>query len=415
MHEEIVFFVKRRNKTERTALMHVKGLLHKVMRNTCSSMHQTRASSLLDCCEGLLIGQTLTVTAIGRSIQSPIAAKHTIKRADRLLSNRFLQQEVLGLYGSLSQLFISGALRPVILVDWSDLTSTRRHYLLRACLAVKGRPITLYEEVHTQADGRETHQRFLEQLKRFLHPGAVPIIVADAGFRGTWFRQIEALGWDWVGRIRGHTLCAWPDSEEWFSCQDLIQQATHHTKHLGSAQIIRNQGIVAELYSLKRLPKHRRVNNLDGSRSQRRKSLENATREKEPWLIATSLQHYSAKTIIKYYALRMQIEESFRDTKNVRYGLSLRLTGTRDTGRLRILMLLAYIVSVLLFILGTASEAKGLQYSLQPNTLKHRRVLSVNYLACLLIRWHKPIKIKYDEIIAAIQSLRALILFSELT
>jgi len=27
-----------------------------------------------------------------------------------------------------------------------------------------------------------------------------PIVVTDAGFRTPWFKEIESLGWDWVGR-----------------------------------------------------------------------------------------------------------------------------------------------------------------------------------------------------------------------
>lgn len=38
--------------------------------------------------------------------------------------------------------------------------------------------------------------------------GCRPILVADAGFRSTWFMQVEAIGWHWVGRIRGRTLVA---------------------------------------------------------------------------------------------------------------------------------------------------------------------------------------------------------------
>ena len=39
-------------------------------------------------------------------------------------------------------------------------------------------------------------------VKSVLPEGCRPIVVTDAGFRGPWFRDVEALGWDWVGRIR---------------------------------------------------------------------------------------------------------------------------------------------------------------------------------------------------------------------
>ena len=65
-----------------------------------------------------------------------------------------------------------------------------------ASLAVNGRSVTVYEEVHTLAskDKRRTHRAFLEQLQALLPAGCRPIIVTDAGFRTPWFKQVEALG-----------------------------------------------------------------------------------------------------------------------------------------------------------------------------------------------------------------------------
>ena len=165
--------------------MQAKKLLHALLKKACPTMHGHRFSSLLTCCEALLFGQQLTLTHIGRSINNQVAAKHNIKKVDRLLSNQQLHQECFSIYTSLAQAFLAGVKAPVILIDWSDLTCTRSHFLLRATLAVKGRSITLYEEVHEQLDNRKTHDQFLQRLKELLPKNASPIIVTDAGFRGT--------------------------------------------------------------------------------------------------------------------------------------------------------------------------------------------------------------------------------------
>ena len=91
------------------------------------------------------------------------------------------------------------------------LDARKRHYLLRASVAVNGRSATVYEEVHTLAgkDKRRTHRAFLRQLQAVLPVGCRPIIVTDAGFRTPWFQQVEALGWDWVGRIRNRHKMRW--------------------------------------------------------------------------------------------------------------------------------------------------------------------------------------------------------------
>ncbi|WP_017012091.1 transposase, partial [Enterovibrio norvegicus] len=80
-----------------------------------------------------------------------------------------------------------------------------RYMTLRASIALDGRAVTLYEQAfeYAQYNSPKTHQRFLDKLDDILPLGATPIIVSDAGFRNTWFRQVEEKGWFWLGRVRG--------------------------------------------------------------------------------------------------------------------------------------------------------------------------------------------------------------------
>ena len=151
-------------------------------------MHRVRRASLVASVLGALRGRRLTVTAIGRALPGGTSQKHAIKRADRLLSNRHLHGQQDKHYQGLCRPLIGARSRPVLLVDWSDLDARKRHYLLRASLAVNGRSITVYEEVHTLAgkDKRRTHRAFLQQLQAVLPVGCRPIIVTDAGFRTPW-------------------------------------------------------------------------------------------------------------------------------------------------------------------------------------------------------------------------------------
>ena len=193
--------------------MHARQLLHKLIRSCCASMHSRRRSSLRLCCEALLNCQVVKLTAIGRSIHSSSGIKHKIKQIDRLLANVALLNESFLLYKAIAAIFIAPGNSPVILVDWSDLTSTRGHFLLRASLALHGRSLTLYEQVHTSLDNREVHRKFLNKLADLLPEKVTPVLVTDAGFRGTWFKLVAAMGWDWIGRVRGNTLCAWPGTQ----------------------------------------------------------------------------------------------------------------------------------------------------------------------------------------------------------
>jgi hypothetical protein len=61
---------------------------------------------------------------------------------------------------------------------------------------------------------------------------------------------------------------------------------------------------------------------------------------REPWILATSLTCGPAKGIA-IYKRRMQIEETFRDAKSTRFGLSMGHARTGSEHRANVLLLLA--------------------------------------------------------------------------
>jgi hypothetical protein len=142
--------------------------------------------------------------SMGRGIDSKAHEKYSIKRADRLCSNTNLSIESYSIYGSICKHFSRISTRPVILVYWSDLDKYGHHFLLRSSLVFDGRPISLYQEVHSikTKEKRATHNTFLTRLKALISDKVIPIIVTDAGFKVPWFRQLLKLEWDFVGRTR---------------------------------------------------------------------------------------------------------------------------------------------------------------------------------------------------------------------
>jgi hypothetical protein len=119
-------------------IMQARQVLHKLLQKTCSEMHKLRRTALEVTVMAALHGEVLTVTHLGRSIISDAKEKHGIKRADRLLSNRRLHLERRGIYASLTPLIIGTKPRPVIMVEWSDMDESKRHFLLRASVPVGG-------------------------------------------------------------------------------------------------------------------------------------------------------------------------------------------------------------------------------------------------------------------------------------
>jgi IS4 transposase len=105
-----------------------------------------------------------------------------------------------------------------------------------------------------------------------------------------------------------------------------------------------------------------------------------AEREKEPWLLATSLKVKSirdTKKIVKLYRTRMQIEESFR---NLKTGLSFNESNTRTLEYLSVLLLLAMFAQYVLFLLGMAVKLSKQHLRYQANSLKTGSILSYQFI-----------------------------------
>ena len=69
---------------------------------------------------------------------------------------------------------------------------------------------------------------------------------------------------------------------------------------------------------------------------------------------------------------RFTVEETFRDQKDLRFGLGLRATHIPDADRRDRLLLLAAVAQALLTLLGAASEQIGYDRMLRVNTAKKR-------------------------------------------
>ncbi len=127
--------------------MNASTILNNLLSNVTKDMHKVRRNSVYSCMQSLLSGSDCTVTTIGRGINSSAKEKHNIKRSDKLCSSPHLQSELLNIYRDISSRFITTN-RPVFYVDWSDLDLSKRNFLIRASVALNGRSLTIYQEVH---------------------------------------------------------------------------------------------------------------------------------------------------------------------------------------------------------------------------------------------------------------------------
>jgi hypothetical protein len=343
--------------------MHAQRIIQDLLSTECPSIHAKRRACLAASVEAGSTG-SLSLMGISRALSNTTSIRHRIKRCDRLLGNSKLEKERHLIYAAMARRIICGVARPLIIVDWSDLHADRSHQLLRAALIVQGRALTLYEEVHplSRAASLKVHRSFLKSLKAILPSDRQPIFVTDAGFRSTRFKLLDRMGYAWIGRIRNRDMVR-PSSGEsgWHGCKTLYAKADCAPRDLGRFHYVRCNPVACRLVLIKKRSKGRHRTTVHGRVTRSAHSLKQAKAQKEPWLLAVSpqLAGLSAKAIVAIYSGRMQIEQSFRDTKNSRRGLGLSESQSQKPKRLATLLLIGALACYALWLVGLAVRSSG--------------------------------------------------------
>jgi len=371
--------------------MHALVIVQQFLRTQCPHIHAVRLAVILAAVAAAVRGRRLTLTELGRSLPGPARVKHNIKRIDRLLGNRHLAAERMGLYRALARRVLGTLSEPVILVDWSDLSADRRWQLLRAAFPMGGRALTLYEEIHPLCHFANPHvqRAFLARLKALLPENVKPILITDAGFRAPWFKTVNRFGWHWIGRIRNRDFMRPIGTEAWRGCKTLYAHATARARGLGRFEVVRSNPFICRLCLVKHPKRHRISQSVFGQPVRSNQSLKQARAQREPWLLATStsLASRTPHQIVNLYATRMQIEEAFRDLKCTRYGLGFELNFSHTRERLAALLLIAALAFYALWLIGSQALTRGLLSHYQSNTRRTRPTLSLFNLALQVVRY----------------------------
>ncbi|EBJ4737083.1 IS4 family transposase [Salmonella enterica] len=352
-------------------------------RDALAPLHKYRQNALLDATIALINGASLTLTSIGRYLPGTAQVKNKIKRVDRLRGNESLHRNIPLIFRNIIAMLTSQLSLCVIAVDWSGYPS-QEHHVLRASLICDGRSIPLLRWIvpSEQQQNAKVQQAFLNTLAEAVNPEARVIIVTDAGFQNAWFRHIESLGWDFIGRIRGNIqMRLEAKGEYWFRRQEL--QASSKPEYLGPGTLARSEYARCDghFYLHKKEPKGRK-NKRSRCGIARPSQLKDASpAAKEPWLIFSSTDDFKPRVIMKLYSRRMQIEQHFRDEKSERFGFGLRASYSRSAGRVLALRLLATLSTIVLWLVGYHAENKGLHLRYQANSVRIWRVITYLTLA----------------------------------
>ena len=130
--------------------MHAKKIVDEALGNCLSSLHAKLAVTVKAAVCGVLQGGKLSLSRLARSLESATAMRHRIKRIDRLLGSFSLYRARQEIYRQVAAQWLEGIEQILVVVDWSDATLDQKWHLLRSSVAIEGRSVTLYEEVHPQ-------------------------------------------------------------------------------------------------------------------------------------------------------------------------------------------------------------------------------------------------------------------------
>jgi hypothetical protein len=361
--------------------MQTRKIVARVMDSCAASMHASRGRALGDATLAAVTGSGLTLSALALGLARATAMRHRVKCMDRLLGNRHLGAQRQEVYRALSRCWLADLPRLLIVVDWSPLTADQQWQLLRASVAVDGRSVTVYEEVHPRRrlGAYRVHERFVDRLAAVLPPSAqAPILVTDAGFRATWFGLLARRGWAWVGRVRNRDLVRTTDGP-WLSAKRLYAKATVTARDLGPFVAVRSNPTDCRLVLVKQAPRGRRCRYPSGKVQRHSQARQIARAQREPWLLtcAPALNVLTAQAVVNLYRQRMRIEQAFRDTKNAALGAGLARSGSRGAERLQVLLLIGHLAQFVLRLIGEAAQAQQLHLQLMSTQRRTRAELSV--------------------------------------
>jgi hypothetical protein len=357
------------------------GVMVRQLVSCCSDVvHVARLAAVVKVVEGIVNGGRLSPATIGRNLEGTARPKHGIKCVDRLLGSQHMVKDRLFIFLAIAHHLLRGCARPVVLVDWTHSGGT--HEALVAAVPIGGRALPIYIEVHPlkKLGNAAVEKRFLCALKAILPSECRAIIVSDAGFKGPFFQAVREFGWDFLGRVRGTAKAISSDGQT-ISKEEFYKRASVTPTDLGCFKLFLGQHVPCRLVLVRKRRKPGRKPPLPKRREER----EFRQTAFDPWLLSTSLSDGDAAHVVSLYAKRMQIEETFRDAKNHRFGWSLGHVQLSTTQRMATLLVLAALALVVVTLIGMGAERRGVHRAYQANT-QTKRALSFFVLACYIIR-----------------------------
>ena len=314
-------------------------------------LHAKRVDALAAATLGVMTGASLAVAMIGQALALArgLVTKHAAKQVDRLMSNAGI--DVWDSFARWVPQQLAAQQDILVAVDWTDFHHDGQSTLVLSLVTGHGRAAPLIwltvwkEEIATRRNDYE--DACLRRLAETVPPGCRVTILADRGFGDQkLFAFLDELGFGYVIRFRGSIRVA---------------DATGETRP--AADWVGTGGRARKLREARVTAQGRQVGAV---------VCVHAKGMKEPWCLAASDPEATAAVLVNHYAKRWTIEPSFRDPKDLRFGVGLSSTRIGEPTRRDRLLLVNAFAMTLLTMLGAVGESLGMDRLLKSNTSKTR-------------------------------------------
>jgi hypothetical protein len=262
-------------------------------------LHAKRLDALANGVAGAMRTARASIHAIGQAYAevAEIKPKHGVKQVDRFLSNAAF--DVWRLLRGWAAFVVGAREEVVIALDWTDFEPDDHMTLSAYVVTSHGRatPLAWRTVSKSTIKGKQAalEREFLRSLADALPHGVRVTLLADRGFaHRSFYDTLDEIGWRYIIRSRAYL----------------------RVEHEGSSRLASEW-----------MPKNGRALKLQNALISERKRpvaavvLVHARRMKEGWCLITNVDDAHASNIVKFYGKRFTIEETFRDQKDLRFGL----------------------------------------------------------------------------------------------
>ena len=316
------------------------------------NVHAKRVMSISNAVQGVITSVSLALSLIGQglAVAQGKTTKHCKKQIDRLLSNVRFNVWDYFYYWVPDQ--IGNRSEIIVAMDWTEFDNDDQSTLAIYLVTNHGRATPLLWKTFIKSDLTNKRNGYEEEVLKHLHkvlPANVKVtVLADRGFGYVYiYKVLKKLNFNYVIRFKSNIM-VYDQKDKHQKAKDWIGK-NGRAKRLDNAKVTMSGKYVMPVVICVQDKKM-----------------------KDSWCLASDRSDLTTNEIKNFYGKRWSIEPSFRDSKNLRYGMGMYEVSISTPERRDRLFFIGAISTSLLTVLGAASEALGFDKFLKSNTTKKR-------------------------------------------